>query len=232
MNVRMVDAAVGAAREADVVALVIDASEEVGRGTEFLLGLLPQFSQPVVLVLNKIDRMKKHTLLPVIEWFSGRYAFADMVPVSAATGDNVEASNRCSCRISRRGRRSIRTTTSRISRRGRWPRKWCASRCWPLTRAELPFTTAVVVDRYEEPEDDEEGPLAIYCSILVEEPSQKPILVGRGGEMIKAIGTAARKQIEAFFERRVYLDLHVKVREDWRQNDRTLDDLGLPKRRR
>jgi GTP-binding protein Era len=66
----------------------------------------------------------------------------------------------------------------------------------------------------------------------VEEPSQKPIVIGRGGEMIKAIGTAARKQIEDFFERRVYLDLHVKVREDWRENDRTLDDLGLPKHRR
>jgi GTP-binding protein Era len=101
-----------------------------------------------------------------------------------------------------------------------------------LTRAELPFTTAVVVDRWEEDEEDEEAPLAIYCSILVEEPSQKPIIVGRGGEMIKAIGTAARQQIEAFFERRVYLDLHVKVKEDWRESDRTLDDLGLPQTKR
>ena len=90
MNVRMVDAAIGAAREADVVALVIDASETTGRGTDFLLGLLPQISQPIVLVLNKIDRMKKHDLLPAIEWFSRRHAFADVVPVSAATGENVE----------------------------------------------------------------------------------------------------------------------------------------------
>jgi GTP-binding protein Era len=90
----------------------------------------------------------------------------------------------------------------------------------------------VVVDRWEEDEEDEEAPLAIYCSILVEEPSQKPIIVGRGGELIKAIGTAARQQIEAFFERRVYLDLHVKVKEDWRESDRTLDDLGLPQTKR
>jgi GTPase len=232
MNVRMVDAAVGAAREADVVALVIDASEETGRGTEFLLGLLPQLSQPIVLVLNKIDRMKKHALLPVIEWFSGKYAFADVVPVSAATGDNVEVLEQVLLSHLPEGLplypddyltdQSARSLAAEMVR----------EQVLALTRAELPFTTAVVVDRYEEPEEDEEGPLAIYCSILVEEPSQKPILVGRGGEMIKAIGTAARKQIEAFFERRVYLDLHVKVREDWRQNDRTLDDLGLPKRRK
>jgi len=99
-----------------------------------------------------------------------------------------------------------------------------------LTRAELPFSTAVTVDRYEEPQD-EDAPLVIYCSILVEEPSQKPIILGHGGAMIKAIGTAARTRIEAFFERRVYLDLHVKVRGDWRENDRMLDDLGLPKRK-
>ena len=230
MNVRMVDAAIGAAREADVVALVVDASEDVGRGTEFLLGLLPQISQPVVIVLNKIDRLKKHKLLPLIEWFSGKYPFADVVPVSAATGDNVEALEAVLLSHLPEGPplypddyltdQSSRSLAAEMVR----------EQVLALTRAELPFTTAVVVDRYEEPEDeeDQETPLAIYCSILVEEPSQKPIIIGKGGEMIKAIGTAARQQIEAFFERRVYLDLHVKVKEDWRESDRTLDDLGLP----
>ena len=197
-----------------------------------LLGLLPQLTQPVVLVLNKIERLKKHALLPLIEWFSSRHAFADVVPVSAATGDNVEALEQVLLSHLPEGPplypddyltdQSARSLAAEMVR----------EQVLAHTRAELPFTTAVVVDRYEEPEDDEDGPLAIYCSILVEEPSQKPILVGRGGEMIKAIGIAARKQIEAFFERRVYLDLHVKVREDWRENERTLDDLGLPKRRK
>ncbi|MGV3516237.1 GTPase Era [Luteitalea sp.] len=231
MNVRMVDAAIGAAREADVVALVVDASEDVGRGTDFMLGLLPQLSKPVVLVLNKIDRLKKHKLLPLIEWFSARYAFIDVVPVSAATGDNVEALEQVLLSHLPEGPplypddyltdQSARSLAAEMVR----------EQVLVHTRAELPFTTAVVVDRYEEPED-EDAPLAIYCSILVEEPSQKPIIIGRAGEMIKTIGTAARKQIEEFFERRVYLDLHVKVREDWRENERTLDDLGLPKHRR
>lgn len=231
MNVRMVDAAIGAAREADVVALVVDASEDVGRGTEFLLGLLPQISKPVVLVLNKIDRLRKHRLLPVIEWFSAKYAFADVVPVSAATGDNIETLERVLLSHLPEGPplypddyltdQSARSLAAEMVR----------EQVLVHTHAELPFTTAVVVDRYEEP-DDQDQPLAIYCSILVEEPSQKPIIIGRAGEMIKAIGTAARKQIEEFFERRVYLDLHVKVREDWRENERMLDDLGMPKHRR
>lgn len=232
MNVRMVDAAIAAARESDVVALVVDASESVGHGTEYLLGLLPQLSQPVVLVLNKVDRVKKHTLLPLIEWFTTRHAFADVVPVSAATGDNVDALERVllshlpeSPPLYPDDYLTDQTARSLAAEMVR-------EQVLAHTRAELPFTTAVVVDKYEEPEEGEDGPLAIYCSILVEEPSHKPILVGRRGEMIKAIGTAARQQIEAFFERKVYLDLHVKVREDWRENDRTLDDLGLPKSRR
>ena len=73
--------------------------------------------------------------------------------------------------------------------------------------------------------------MRLYCSILVERESQKPILIGRAGEMIKRIGTAARRELEAFFDARVYLDLHVKVQSDWREDERTLDELGMPRKR-
>jgi GTP-binding protein Era len=99
------------------------------------------------------------------------------------------------------------------------------------TRAELPFASAVVVDRFEEP-GTPGGMLRLYCSILVERESQKPIVVGKGGAMIKAIGTAARKELEQFFDAKVFLDLRVKVREDWRENERVLDELGLPRKTR
>jgi GTP-binding protein Era len=99
------------------------------------------------------------------------------------------------------------------------------------THAELPFTTAVVVDKFEEAGSSTAGRglLRLYCTILVERPSQKPILVGRRGAMIKAIGTAARHELERFFGTRVFLDLHVKVREDWREDERALDDVGIPR---
>ena len=98
------------------------------------------------------------------------------------------------------------------------------------TRDELPFSTAVVVDKFDEP--DAKGLMRLYCTILVERESQKPILVGKGGSRIKAIGTAARKELQAFFDTKVFLDLHVKVKEGWREDERTLDSLGLPSRRK
>lgn len=230
MNVRMVDAALAAAREADVVAFVVDASETTGHGTEFMLGLLPKLDAPVVLVLNKIDRMKKHRLLAAADWFSQQFDFAAIVPVSALTGENVDRLEQVLQSLVPEGPplypddyltdQPVRVLAAEMVR----------EQVLALVHAELPFTTAVVVDRFEEPPDESE-PLAIYCSILVEEPSQKPIVIGRRGDMIKAIGTAARRQMETFLERRVYLDLHVKVREDWRENERMLDDLGVPKKR-
>ena len=97
-----------------------------------------------------------------------------------------------------------------------------------LTHDELPFSTAVVVDRFEEAATGEITQL--YCTILVERESQKPIVVGKGGAMIKAIGTAARAELERELDRRVYLDLHVKVKADWRDNERLLDEIAAQNR--
>jgi GTPase len=229
MNVRMVDAALAAAREADVVALVVDADEKTGHGTQFMLDLLPKLQAPVVLVLNKIDRMKKSRLLATVAWFSERFAFADIVPISALTGENVDRLEAVIASHLPEGDALYSDDYLTDQPARVIAAEMVREQVLAHTHAELPFTTAVVVDRFEEPEDEGE-PLGIYCSILVEEPSQKPIILGRGGDMIKRIGTAARQQLSEFFERRIYLDLHVKVREDWRENDRTLDDLGLPKR--
>jgi GTP-binding protein Era len=94
-----------------------------------------------------------------------------------------------------------------------------------LTHDELPFSTAVVIDRFEEPGEDRV--MRLFCSILVERESQKPIVVGKAGAMIKKIGTAARAELERFFGTRVYLDLHVKVKSEWRDDERVLDEMGL-----
>jgi GTPase len=94
-----------------------------------------------------------------------------------------------------------------------------------MTHDELPFSTAVVVDRIEPPGDD--TITNIYCTILVDRESQKPIVIGRAGAMIKQIGTVARAELEKYLESRVYLDLHVKVKSEWRDDDRLLDELGL-----
>jgi GTP-binding protein Era len=94
------------------------------------------------------------------------------------------------------------------------------------THDELPFSTAVVIDRFEEP-GPESTLTSVYATILVERESQKRIVVGKGGAMIKQIGTAARQELEAYLQSRVFLDLHVKVRSEWRDDERALDELGL-----
>jgi GTP-binding protein Era len=99
-----------------------------------------------------------------------------------------------------------------------------------LTHDELPFSTAVMVDRIEDAEG--QGLMTIYCTILVDRESQKPIVIGKGGAMIKNIGTAARAELMKYFDRRVHLDLHVKVKSEWRDDERLLDELGLQGRDR
>jgi len=230
MNVRMVDAAVETLREVDTVMLVHDASTRAGHGDEYVAKLLKGVSIPVVLVLNKIDLIAKTRLLPVIEQLRGWHDFSDIVPVSAATGDGVEALERLLLEkmpageplypddfLTDQPQRLIASETVR-------------EKVLHHTRAELPFSTAVVVDQFEEP-DRPGGLMRIYCTILVEQESQKPIVIGRAGAMIKRIGTEARQDLERFFECKVYLDLRVKVKPDWRNDERALDDLGLPRKR-
>ena len=97
-----------------------------------------------------------------------------------------------------------------------------------LTHDELPFSTAVVVDRFDESSSDER--VDLYCTILVDRESQKPIVIGKGGAMIKQIGTAARAQLEQYLEKHVYLDLHVKVRSEWRDDECMLDEIKAQNR--
>ena len=99
-----------------------------------------------------------------------------------------------------------------------------------FTHAEIPFSSAVVIDRFEEPGEGQPI-LRLYCTIVVDRESQKPIVVGKGGDMIKRIGTAAREELERFFSTRVYLDLHVRVRAEWREDDRVLGEIGLGDRK-
>ena len=227
LNVRMVDAAVETLREVDVVVLLFDASTRPGHGDEFVSGLLKDVKVPVVLALNKIDLVAKSKLLPLIASAQAWHPFAAIVPVSAATGDGVDRLEQVLLEHlpvadpiypeDYLTDQPERVLVAEIVR----------EKVLQHTRAELPFSTAVVVDQFDESE--RENVLRLYCTIFVETESQKPIVIGRGGEMIKRIGTEARQDLERFFETKVYLDLRVKVNPDWRNNERALDDIGVPR---
>ena len=226
MNVRMVDAAVDTLGEVDVIGVVLDISEGPGAGLRYLLDLVKDVKPRTVLILNKIDLVKKHKLLPVIEGLSKERDWHAIVPVSAFTGDNV-------------GRLEDVLLDALPEGEPRFPADYLTDQpeqimvaemvreqVLRLTRDELPFSTAVLIDQFNEPTENDHM-TRIWATILVDRDSQKPIVIGRGGEMIKQIGTAARQEIEKFFHTRVFLDLRVAVREQWRDDQRILDDLGV-----
>jgi GTP-binding protein Era len=227
MNVRMVDAAVETLREVDVIALVFDASTRPGHGDEFVTGLLERVRQPVVLVLNKIDLVGRSALLPLIERVQKWRDFAAIVPVSAQTGDGVDRLERVLIEQLPEGESLYPDDYLTDQPERTLVAETVREKILQHTHAELPFSTAVVVDKFDEEERDRM--LRLYCTIFVEHESQKAIVIGRGGDMIKRIGTEARKDLEDAFETRVFLDLRVKVNPDWRNDDRALDELGVPR---
>ncbi|HUK32542.1 MAG TPA: GTPase Era [Vicinamibacterales bacterium] len=226
MNVRMVDTAVDTIREVDVLGLVVDANEPAGKGDKFVVDLVKNANVPVLLLLNKIDVMKKNRLLPIIARYAAEGTFAEIIPISAATGENVDRLERVI--IDRLPEGEALYPVDYLTDQ---PERFFAAeivreKLLQFTHAEIPFSSAVVVDKFDEP--NAESPLLrLYCTIVVDRESQKPIVVGRGGEMIKKIGTAAREELERFFETKVFLDLHVRVKSEWREDDVVLGEIGL-----
>jgi GTPase len=228
LNVRMVDLALESMRDVDVLALVVDASVKPGKGDRYMLDLLKETAQPSILVLNKVDLIAKSKLLPMLDHYRQAHPFVEMVPLSAVDGTNVDVLERLFLQYLPEGEplyppdyltdQSERFFAAEIVR----------EQVLQLTHDELPFSTAVVIDRFDEATDARR--VDLYCTILVERESQKPIVIGKGGAMIKQIGTAARADLEDYFQKHVYLDLHVKVKSEWRDDERALDEIRAQNR--
>jgi GTPase len=229
LNVRMVDTAVDTLSEVDVVAVVVDGSEPGGGGDRYLMDLVKKSKTPKVIVLNKVDLVDKPSLLPRLAQYRDE-GFGDVVPVSARTGENVDRLEAVLLHYLPEGDPIYPEDYLTDQPERFFVAELVREQVLRQTHDELPFSTAVVVDKFEEA--DARGMMRFYCTILVERDSQKPIVVGRSGSRIKAIGTAARTELEAFFDAKVFLDLHVKVKESWRDDERLLDSLGLPSRKR
>jgi GTP-binding protein Era len=226
MNVRMVDTAVETLGEVDVVGVVIDGSESPGGGLRYLLDLVAGTKGRTILILNKIDLVKKHKLLPVLDQLSKEREWHAIVPVSALTGDNIPRLEEVILDALPEGEPLYPADYLTDQPERNMVAEMIREQVLRLTRDELPFSTAVLIDKFQEP-TPEDHMTRVWATILVERESQKPIVIGRGGEMIKEIGTAARHEVETFLQKRVFLDLRVAVREQWREDERMLDQLGL-----
>jgi GTPase len=223
MNSAMVRDATDALSTSDVVLVVIDASESRGKGEEFLLKLLERAGKPALLALNKIDKLSKPSLLPLMAEFAQRYPFRDVVPISAATGDGVEALATALAAALPEGEPGYPDDFLSSTPETEWAAEVIREKLLERTREELPFASAVVVESVRE--DDARNLTVVTAAIYVEKEGQKGIVVGKGGSMIREIGRAAREELEAQSGRRYFLELTVKVRADWREDEGFLSKL-------
>ncbi len=226
LNRRMMSAVHEALAAVDLVVLMRDASVSTGNGDRFVLDLVKQSEKPALLVLNKIDKLAdKRDLLPLMEWYAEEYEWQAVVPVSARKGSAVdefiaEVIKNLPVRKAIFGAdeltdQPVRVLAAEIVR----------EKILRTTGEELPYVTAVVTEKFDE---SDSNIVRIHCAIFVERESQKKIIIGRGGERIKEVGTQARHDIEHLLGgRRVYLELFVKVEAGWRDRPATLNDLGI-----
>ena len=209
--------------EVDLVLYVVDASVPPGGGEEYILDQLQDIKTPVLLVLNKIDLVNKPELLPVIDWFQKRYSFQEIVPVSALNGENLEQLKMLITANLTEGPffypAEMVTDQPEVFVAGEIIRE----KVLHLTREEIPHAVAVVIEQMQQRPN---GVLYIAGVIYVERDSQKGIIIGKKGGMLKEIGKLARQELEAIFGSRVYLELWVKVKKDWRDDEQILRSLG------
>ena len=227
LNVRMMDHVRSSLSEADVVALMVDAAEPFGKGDQYVIDMLRDTTTKRFAVLNKVDVVnKKHALLPVMERYSAFKLFDEIIPISAATGEGVnELVSLFFANMEegepRYSREDFTTQPERF-----FAAEIIREKVLHHTSDELPYTTAVYVEKFDE--DEETNFIRIYATIHVERDSQKPIVIGRRGEMIKRIGTEARIELETILGAKVFLDLHVSVHASWRDDQRFLGELEWP----
>jgi GTP-binding protein Era len=225
LNRRMMAAVHDALEGVDLVCLIRDASVPTGNGDRFVLDLVKQSAKPSILLLNKTDRVEdKRKLLPLIEWYSGQHVWRTVIPLSARTGDQLEDFIRELIENLPEGEpifeadeltdQPMRVIVAELVR----------EKILQVTGEEIPYVTAVVTERYEE---ESGGLTRIYCAVYVERATQKKIIIGKGGERLRDIGTRARRDIERLVGGRVYLELFVKVEEDWRNSPRALNEMGI-----
>jgi GTP-binding protein Era len=225
MNEEMVRLATRVLREVDLVAVLIDASEGLGPGDRFAFDLLKQARSRCILVLNKLDLIRKEDLLPQMEEAGRAGLFEEIVPVSARTGENCDRLESVVAARMPPGPPHFPEDMLTDLPQRQAIAELIREQVFIQTRQEVPHASAVMVELVE---TDEKGLVKIHATVVTDRDSQKGILIGEGGRMMKAIGTAARHGLEEYLGSRVHLSLWVKVKKNWRDDTSLLRLIGLP----
>jgi GTP-binding protein Era len=221
LNEQMMNYVRQALADRDLAVLIVDASEKFGKGDAFVINLLNEYSPRAILALNKVDRVHKPDLLPLMDRYSKLYGFEEIFPISALRGEGLEGLLAAIIQRLPEGPQYFPTDEYTDQ-----PERFLASeiireKVIRHTKHEMPYVTAVLIDGFEE------GALItrLHATIVVEKESQKPIVIGAGGARLKAIGSEARAELEKLFPPRVYLELFVKVQPHWRNNSAVVAEL-------
>ncbi len=219
----MVQSALAAFHEVDILLLMIEMGRVHDQEIRSITANLKRVKRPCILAINKIDKGPKDQLLPIIASYSQEYPFDEIVPISALRGDGVDTLlEALKSRLEPGPRFFPEDMTTDVSE-AFIISEIIREKIYLHTKKELPYSSAVTVDRME---NSNNNLLSISARIHVETDSQKRILIGRGGRMIKAIGRSARPELEKIFGVRVYLDLMVRVEKNWSRDTRALRRLG------
>jgi GTP-binding protein Era len=235
LNRRMVEVALSTLPDVDAVLLLVEAGTgpegrvEVGEATRWAIEEVAKTRKPAVLGINKIDRVPRPTLLPVIQAYKDLHAWADVVPFSALTGDNVEVLLESLARCLPESEAPLfppDVLTDQAERQ--IAAEYVREQLMLQTREELPYAAAVEVEEFDESGRRERGGLVRISAVIhVERNSQKGIVIGKGGAMLKRIGTRARENLEKLLGCKVFLRLTVRVDERWSERAAALKRLGL-----
>ena len=220
----MVDVALGALKEVDVVLFLVEATDPPGAGDQYITEQMKEIKTPVFLLINKIDLIKKEEVLERILSYKDLLPFAEVIPVSALSGDNVERLTDTIIKYLPEGPQYY--PADMITDR---PERFIMAeiireKVLHLTSEEIPHSVAVVV---EEVKERNNGLVAVNAVIFTERDSQKAILIGKGGNMLKEVGRRAREEIENLLGSKVYLELWVKVKKDWRNKINDIRNFGF-----
>ncbi len=212
LNRQMMDEVHQALEGIDALLLMVDAGEDFGAGDRFAVELVQRFDGPALLLVNKIDRIEKTRLLPLIERYSKAHTFAAILPISALTGDGVDETLAKLVELLPEGQAFFPPDQYTDQPERFLAAELVREKAILRTREELPHALAVLVDSFEE----SAKLIRIRATIYVEREGQKGIVIGKRGEMLKRIGTEARTELEELLGVKIFLELYVKVQRDWR----------------
>ncbi|PDM41371.1 MULTISPECIES: GTPase Era [unclassified Geobacillus] len=221
----MMKVALNALREVDLILFMINAEEGFGRGDAFIIEQLKEVNTPVFLVINKIDKVHPNDLLPLIDQYKNLYPFAEIIPISALQGNNIETLVEQIKKYLPEGPQYYPPDQITDHPERFIIAELIREKALHLTREEVPHSIAVVVETIERREDSDT--VYVGAVIIVERDSQKGIIIGKQGRMLKEIGQRARMDIEALLGSKVFLELWVKVQKDWRNRLAQLRDFGF-----